>query len=185
MQAIWSGNDAGMARTSSLQNQRKSISVKSFEDRVAVAKIAEQRVKGLLLWNGKPVYEVGLEYLLPEWLHNGLKFTDGYDLFLETFRHFPDLATDRALIQVKNAPHETGYSHVVMEAACYEASLRLHHYGLPVLVVWMFADRSLQAAWVGDLRVKPKEGSDRGSGTEMVLVSKDQLRPMRKYLPKL
>jgi len=142
-------------------------------------------VKGLLLWNGKPVHEVGLEFILPEWLHNGLKFTDVQDEFLLTFRHFPDLATDRALIQVKNAPHESGYSNVVLEADCYDASMRIHDYGIPVLMVWMFGDGSLHASWVEDLWVIPKEGSEKGSGTPMVLVSKDQLRPMREFLKNL
>ena len=188
MQAVWQRDHAGLARTRPLQDQKPRVQVDSFTGRASTAKTAENRVEGYLLYNDKRVYHSGVENFLPVALHNQMKFgqASNSDQVLETIRHFPDLATDRALIQVKSAPNEEGYRNVVFEQACYEASLRIRNWGVPVLIVWVFADGSLHANWVERLKVEQAEKqAERGSGTPMTLVSKGSLLPMKYFINSL
>ena|SRR3989304_7027200 len=150
--------------------------------RVNLGSIAERQFIGLLFYNNKKVLKIGQETWMPPWVHTKLRYT--YDEDVEMIRHFPDLATEKALIQVKSAPNEAGYPTVTIEAASYCVSKRLQELGIPVLVVWKYQNGKFYGNWVELLMIKepetPREEAN-GAHTPYLLVDKSNHRPASEF----
>jgi hypothetical protein len=135
------------------------------------------------MWNGKDVRRVGQETWLPGWVHSKLRFI--YDDRSEILRHFPDLDTGNALVQVKAAPNEQTHDFVTIEQASYNTSKYLADMKIPVLVVWEFQDKKFHAQWV-QLITPVLPNNDRsdanGSHTPMFKINKNELRPAKDFI---
>jgi len=145
---------------------------------------AEIKCIAFLLWNGISVYKIGQENWLPDWIHAKIRYN--YDRDVELLKHIPDLDTGRALIQVKDAPRESGYSHVTLEKASYQASLRWCELGIPVLMAWRFQDgKTYQCQWVDKISpIEPETDREElnGSKTPMYKIAKNELEPLQSFL---
>ena len=155
----------------------------TFIQRIEIAREAENKVIGILYWNNKQVCRVGQENWLPEWIHKIIRFK--YEKGIEMIKHFPDLSTNKALIQVKCAPESDDYSCVTIESASFDSSKVLSDFGIPVLIIWLLQDKSLFGNWVNDISTQEPD-TDRedtgGSHTPYLLVSKSNLHPFRDFL---
>ena len=160
----------------------------TVEKRLAIGKKAENRVIALLLWHGIKAIKTGQEDWLPKWVHEKIRHI--YDSEMcNSIRHFPDLSTDRTLIQVKAAPSENKYECVTIEKASYNTSKILSEYGVPILLVWMYADeKTFCAQWVDKINVlEPNTPRERlkGAKTPMYKVKKDQLKKLKEFIKDL
>ena len=161
------------------------MDTRTFESRLAIAEVAVQKVQGYLLWNGIRVYHVSQESWLPKWVHDRIRTVRGQGL--ELIRHFPDMATDRALLQIKSAMDAEKYPSVTIEQASYDVSTALSHLGIPVLLVW-WTDHEMLAGWAGEVGVS-KPATDRratsGSHSPFYLVKKKDLKTLTEFKEKL
>jgi len=128
----------------------------------------------------------GQEHWLPRTAHDKLRFVNGNPC-IDAIRHFPDISTDRASIQVKAAPDGERYPTVTIEQASYNVSNILTRAGWPVLLVWLIGEprpENLYAQWASNVTVteSSKERHElNGSHTPMYLVRKSQLRPFAEF----
>ena|SRR3990167_316779 len=153
------------------------------ENRINLGKTAERQFIGLLFMKNKFVLKIGQETWLPAWIHNKLRFV--FDQDIEMMRHFPDLSTEKALIQVKSAPNEADYPFVTIEEASYRVSKRLSDLDIPVLIVWQYQNYKFYGQWAGRLITKPsntKRENTNGSHTPMLLVDKRCLKPVDEFM---
>jgi hypothetical protein len=161
------------------------MDTRTFKSRLAIAEVAVQKVQGYLLWNGIPVYHVSQESWLPKWVHNRIKMINGQGL--ELLRHFPDMATDRALLQIKSAKDAEKYPSVTIEQASFDVSLTLSKLGIPVLLVW-WTEHEMLAGWAGEVGVSTP-ATDRlaasGSHSPFYLVKKTDLKTLTDFKEKL
>lgn len=161
----------------------------SFTDRIRIAQKAELKVQGYLLYNGIEVDRVGQENWLPKWTHNKIKnIRDNH--FLDMIRHFPDLTTGRALIQVKAAPSTEGYPTLYVQKSSFDSSRFLASFGIPVLMVFAYGKDGtltgeLQGNWVQNLTPKETKGSTQGSRSPAFEIDKKQLKPLSYFLSDL
>jgi hypothetical protein len=161
-----------------------TLNTASRDNRVRLGEIAEKKMIGLLMWYGKNVKRVGQETWMPSWVHGKLRYQNDIDGVV-MMRHFPDLDTGRALIQVKCAPEEKRWEHVTIEKQSYETSKALHDLDIPVLVMWEFQDGKFYGNWVEELMTEepftPREELN-GSRTPMLKVVKHFLCPVVDFL---
>lgn len=156
----------------------------TFAQRITIGKEAEDTVTKLLLEEGCPVRPTGAESMLSSWLHNIIKrqTSDG-DRFIQILRHFPDLDTGKALVQVKTAPTAHLYPAVTIEQDSYEVCRMLHEdYGIPVFIVWDASTDGFIGEWVQNIRVSEPKSRKNGSGTDFHLVYKSQLKPITDFV---
>ena len=147
----------------------------NFINRLQIAEQAENRMMAYCLYHGIPARKTGAEFWLPKWIHQAIKPISG-DPYANLLKHFPDIATPKALIQVKSAPDEAKYAGVTIEKDSLAGSLILSKYA-PVLLVYMYQDGTLHGGWVNDLQ--PRDGTPvNGSHTPMVIIEKSQLHPI-------
>ena len=152
----------------------------TYIERKIIGNIAEDRVLRLLKAYNIPAKLTGSERWLSDWLIKAISIPGkrGY----EVLRHFPDIDTGRALIQVKAGLNSTVYPTLPIEIDSYNVCKKLAKDGVPVLIVWMLSDRSLVGEWVDNLIViEPKTEPDR-SHTPFYLISKYNLKPISKFI---
>lgn len=139
------------------------------------------------MWYGKNITKIGQETWLPIWVHTAIRFVFD-DNAIQLIRHFPDFATNRALVQVKAAPDEKEYKNVTIEEASYRVSEKLSKY-VPVLIVWLYSDgKTFWGNWVNEIHphnpVTPREDTF-GSHTPYLLVNKEELHKLSDFLEDL
>ena len=155
----------------------------TFEERKLIGKIAENKVMGYLLyWNIQAQF-IGQETWLPGWVHNKLRFN--LDDSVRLIKHFPDIATEKALIQVKSSPSSENYSTVFIEEASYQACKYLNDVcNIPVLAIWYVDNKNLIGNWITNLITEkpntPREKAN-GSHTPFLLVKKENLYNISKF----
>lgn len=154
--------------------------------RFAIGDEAETRFIAKLLMAQKSVYFTGQEFWIPRWAFDIAKKSQ--DDKLQLVRHFPDLATDRAMIDVKAALLAHEYPTVTLEVASYNACLSLQKCGIPVYIFWMFHDREFHGNGVDRLSPSPSKTERRelnGSMTPMLTVVKKNLASLDTLMDKL
>jgi len=161
------------------------MNTRTFESRLTVAQVAEQKVLGYLLWHGSSAHRVSQESWLPKWVHERIRKIPNQGL--ELIRHFPHMATERALIQVKCALDADQYPSVTIEQGSYLTSKILSDLGIPVLLVW-WTDTKMLAGWANEVKVSLPATDRRdaaGSHSPFYLVRKSELKQLSDYLDKL
>ena len=159
----------------------------SRKNRMLIGLLAEQRFVGLLLSNNKSFKRTAQEAWLPEWIHNKLRYINNNE-GIQLIRHFPDFATEKALIQIKAAPNENNYLCVTIEKASYQTSKQLSDLGIPVLIVWQYQDHKLHAQWVNKLSITLPDTDRRetkGAHTPYVLINKKLLKPIDEFMDEI
>jgi len=175
------------------------MSTSTFPIRNDFGLLAVQKVKAILLWHGIIPTDIGQEMWMPQWVHEILRYV--YNVpEIDMLRHFPDLDVGTALLQVKGAPNESEYSEeekvwickyetVTIEIASYESSLRLHSYGIHILVPWLYSNKeTIMAEWIENLECIPpncEREEANGSHTPFYKVFKRNLKPLKTFIPYL
>lgn len=136
----------------------------------------EKRFEALLLWNNIEYWKVGQENWLPKWIHQKIAYK--YDDDVEMVRHFPDIATNNLLINVKGALKCIDYPTVTVEQSSFKIANRLYELGINVILVWEFPDHKFRGNFVNKLTARepntPREELN-GSKTPMYIIRKDDL----------
>jgi hypothetical protein len=155
----------------------------TFQERNNIGESAERRFIGLLMYWGKRVIKTGQENWMPKWVHELLRYIfDDEGIIL--LRHFPDLATNKALIQIKAAPGESEYDCVTIEEASIKVSMKLFDLGAPVLIVYEYQNGEFYGQWINKLHpVEPHTPREqtKGSHTEYLKLRKLELEPIKEF----
>ena len=156
-------------------------------DLFIVGEIAERKFEANLLWRDIKYKKIGQENWMPKWMHEKIRYI--YDrIEIDLLRHQPDFATDKALIQVKNASNCDDYPTVTIQKKSYEIAKYWCKLDIPVLIIWLFPDDKFYGNWADHIEVeesKTQRTELTGSRTPMFIVRKHQLKPLSDFLNEL
>lgn len=159
-----------------------SVKVDTWTDRKELAILAEQKVFGMLLFWNISARKIGQETWMPNWVHDKLRYD--YSDSIKTIRHFPDIDTGKALVEIKNSPNGDKFDSVFIEKDSFDTCLMLSDRGISVLIVWMIGDNLFMAQWTNKLNpIMPKveRQNTKGSRTPYYEIYKNELLPFKNF----
>jgi hypothetical protein len=115
------------------------------DERIKYQREAENAMWRYLLYRRVWYVFCGQEKFLPTWAHGRIRFVNDNPT-IDAIRHFPDMATQKMLIQVKAAASWDGHSSVTIEQASYNVCNELEKAGAPTAIVWYFPEKYPESA---------------------------------------
>ena len=154
----------------------------TFSSRINTGRAAEMKIFAYLCWWGIDAKYIGQETWMSSWLHNKLRYIN--DDGPKMIKHFPDIDTGKALIQVKAAPDGNSYPTLTIEEDSYNTCKILHGYDIPVLIIWLVGSDDLVGNFVQDINTKipktPRHEAN-GSHTPFFIINKNDLKPLKDF----
>jgi len=154
----------------------------TFNGRITTGRTAEMKTFAYLCWWGIDAKYIGQETWMSSWVHNKLRYIndDGPTMI----KHFPDIDTGKALIQVKSAPDGESYPTLTIEEDSYNTCKALHRYDIPIIIVWLVGGCNLVGNFVQEINPKipetPRHEAN-GSHTPFLIVNKNNLKPFKEF----